>query len=174
MRCEKCDCEINDEVGCSNPRCFHIWCEEVQARVSLSGFDDVTDSEVHNVIFGLRKDNAALKAEVKRLKAMLDKAVEECGHSRNCNAIKGPNGENWIVESDCCCWMKEVKPLAQGGVEMREQKYGETSCCGAPLTNPIRHRVGCKHYNPSSYAEYLDLPSKEKLRLVRAAKHKEE
>jgi hypothetical protein len=48
--CEKCGCDINDGAGCSNPKCLEVWYEEVQSRISLSGFDDVTDQEVYSVM----------------------------------------------------------------------------------------------------------------------------
>jgi len=35
-------------------------------------------------------------------------AIRSAPHDRYCSAVKGPEPETWLVESDCDCWKKDA------------------------------------------------------------------
>ena len=53
--------------------------------------------------------NEGLRARHAALVEAADKTLNEVGHERYCDANKGPEDEQWLVEEDCHCVFKELK-----------------------------------------------------------------
>ena len=66
------------------------------------------------------------------LEAALREALEafDGGHDAMCPAICGPDGETWIEESRCECWVKPARALLHDSQEEDESK-------GAQLHPPV-------------------------------------